>query len=124
MVIGLLMATLPVQAQTFEFGPGGLRVSPHGVATVGNCAPPACTRKNWAKPVSGIAAATGSFALAARVPTIITGRLGTEDEDEGPPPARPFRGRVGGLNARWVQNTTNRSYSIWPGLLLTLLAKV
>jgi len=27
MVIGLLMATLPVQAQTFEFGPGGLRVT-------------------------------------------------------------------------------------------------
>ena len=27
---GLLMASLPVQAQTFEFGPGGLRVHPHG----------------------------------------------------------------------------------------------
>jgi hypothetical protein len=29
---GLLMAVLPVQAQTFEFGPGGLRVTPHGGA--------------------------------------------------------------------------------------------
>jgi hypothetical protein len=27
---GLLMAVLPVQAQTFEFGPGGFRVTPHG----------------------------------------------------------------------------------------------
>ena len=30
MLIGLLLAPLPVQAQTFEFGPGGLRVTPHG----------------------------------------------------------------------------------------------
>ncbi len=29
-LIGLLMAPLAVQAQTFEFGPGGLRVYPHG----------------------------------------------------------------------------------------------
>ena len=29
-LVGLLMAPLPVQAQTFEFGPGGLRVNPHG----------------------------------------------------------------------------------------------
>ncbi len=29
-LIGLLMAPLPVQAQTFEFGPGGLRVAPRG----------------------------------------------------------------------------------------------
>ena len=28
-LIGLLMAPLTVQAQTFEFGPGGLRVYPH-----------------------------------------------------------------------------------------------
>ena len=27
-LIGLLMASLPAQAQTFEFGPGGLRVNP------------------------------------------------------------------------------------------------
>jgi hypothetical protein len=26
---GLLMAWVPVQAQTFEFGPGGFRVVPH-----------------------------------------------------------------------------------------------
>jgi hypothetical protein len=32
MLIGLLMAPLPVQAQTFEFGPGGLRVHPQGGA--------------------------------------------------------------------------------------------
>jgi hypothetical protein len=30
MLIGLLMAPLPLQAQTFEFGPGGLRVHPQG----------------------------------------------------------------------------------------------
>ena len=30
LLIGLLMASLPVQAQTFEFGPGGLRIRPHG----------------------------------------------------------------------------------------------
>jgi hypothetical protein len=29
-LIGLLMAPLAVQAQTFEFGPGGLRVNPYG----------------------------------------------------------------------------------------------
>ena len=29
-LIGLLMAPLPLQAQTFEFGPGGLRVHPRG----------------------------------------------------------------------------------------------
>jgi hypothetical protein len=29
-LVGLLMAPLPVQAQTFEFGPGGLRVNPQG----------------------------------------------------------------------------------------------
>ena len=29
-LIGLLMAPLPMQAQTFEFGPGGLRVNPYG----------------------------------------------------------------------------------------------
>ena len=28
-LIGLLMAPLPMQAQTFEFGPGGLRVNPY-----------------------------------------------------------------------------------------------
>jgi len=30
MVIGLLMAPLPAFGQTFEFGPGGLRVNPYG----------------------------------------------------------------------------------------------
>ena len=29
-LIGGLLMALPVQAQTFEFGPGGLRVNPHG----------------------------------------------------------------------------------------------
>ncbi|MBV9287492.1 MAG: hypothetical protein JO288_06665 [Hyphomicrobiales bacterium] len=29
-LIGLLTASLPVQAQTFEFGPGGFRFGPHG----------------------------------------------------------------------------------------------
>jgi hypothetical protein len=29
-LIGLLMAPLPAQTQTSEFGPGGLRVTPHG----------------------------------------------------------------------------------------------
>jgi hypothetical protein len=30
MLIGLLTASLPAQAQTFEFGPGGMRVTPQG----------------------------------------------------------------------------------------------
>jgi hypothetical protein len=29
-LVGLLMAPRAVQAQTFEFGPGGFRVAPHG----------------------------------------------------------------------------------------------
>ena len=29
-LIGLLMAALPVQAQTFEIGPGGVKVYPRG----------------------------------------------------------------------------------------------
>jgi uncharacterized membrane protein len=41
--------------------------------TVANCARPACTRKNWAKPVGATASATGNFALVARAASIIIG---------------------------------------------------
>ena len=36
LIAGLLMA-LPVQAQTFEFGPGGLRVNPYGGGGGADC---------------------------------------------------------------------------------------
>jgi hypothetical protein len=33
-LVGLLMAPIPVQAQALELGPGGLRIAPHGAV---NC---------------------------------------------------------------------------------------
>jgi hypothetical protein len=70
-LISLLMAPLPMQAQTFEFG----RVDCASIHTVaasiaGNCALPACTKKSWAKVAGAIAAATGNSVPEASAATI------------------------------------------------------
>ena len=45
-LIGLLIAPLPALGQTFEFGPGGFRVNPHGGGTVESYAQLACIKRS------------------------------------------------------------------------------
>ena len=77
-LITLLMAPFAVQAQTVELGPGDSTSFRTVVATAGSCAPPACTRKNWAKPAWATVSGTGNFALATRAAPIIIAGMGTK----------------------------------------------
>jgi hypothetical protein len=75
---------LMAEAQTVEFGPGGVRLFHAAGRTAGNCAQPACTRKRWAKAAWAIVAVTGRSAAAARPAaiTIATGANFTTSEKD------------------------------------------